>query len=877
MIDTYLNDQNISNNIIIKKPNESNKQKRIFISSEKSMSYSSSVDDKNETIDNQINDSTSSFDYSDTLRVSEIPKKETTENFFEKSKNFLDFLSKAVSENFDFFNLPRKTNINNIIIDKNRKKSNVSFKRATSGDKIQEKTKKNRLASSSETKNNIINRIKSSKFLKKNEDNSQNKRMAKVTKLINKQNGNNKANKNKKITGEVTNRNKNIICRNININLSSENSKILTNINNSKNINLKENLKLNNDLNNIDKSKLNRIKIHQEEQRLKNSKENNQRKINNYPQNQKNSHLNRIETPNNIKNIDMAPRLTVPLYYCHENISTQNIFENKNKQINLDIKYNHTLSKSPKSLINKNLFPPENTFKKRITNINLMNRQSVSPNPNQFGRQSIDSKRNDINNINNQPINDINNIYNVKKDLDFVLNHINKISNQANINDKTKNNLNRQRIQNENILERQNNSSIFENINNQIPQNQLLIDNFHKLPESSVPVSSQQRLTISTPTTCNIPQNDNLEFSHVLMNIPNQVQRLTEIPNNKNKINLNISLNPIINNYQNYIISEDPISNTKKDFNITYNSFDPTGILKNYGILTLPGKDTSGLQKTNQDSFTFITNINNLKDFNIFGVLDGHGIEGHFVSKFASKYIPNLIINNPEIKNIRETELIYKILKKNNYQIITKAYFDCDIALQKVNFDSKESGCTCNLIINIGNHIICANTGDSRAIVVFDESKDWVNNYKCIPLSIDFKPEMPEEMNRIILNGGEVRQIKNELGEAVGPFRVWKRGEGYPGLAMSRSIGDLNGKKIGIIPNPGIIEYLIEEKSKYIVVCSDGVWEFLNNENVKEIGEKYYVENNPSGFCHDLVNTSFSLWEKNDIVIDDITAVVAFF
>ena len=877
MIDTYLNDQNISNNIIIKKPNESNKQKRIFISSEKSMSYSSSVDDKNETIDNQINDSTSSFDYADTLRVSEIPKKETTENFFEKSKNFLDFLSKAVSENFDFFNLPRKTNINNIIIDKNRKKSNVSFKRATSGDKIQEKTKKNRLASSSETKNNIINRIKSSKFLKKNEDNSQNKRMAKVTKLINKENGNNKANKNKKITGEVTDRNKNIICPNININLSSENSKILTNINNSKNINLKENLKLNNDLNNIDKSKLNRIKIHQEEQRLKNSKENNQRKINNYPQNQKNYHLNRIETPNNIKNIDMAPRLTVPLYYCHENISTQNIFENKNKQINLDIKYNHTLSKSPKSLINKNLFPPENTFKKRITNINLMNRQSVSPNPNQFWRQSIDSKRNDINNINNQPINDINNIYNVKKDLDFVLNHINKISNQANINDKTKNNLNRQRIQNENILERQSNSSIFKNINNQIPQNQLLIDNFHKLPESSVPVSSQQRLTISTPTTCNIPQNDNLEFSHVLMNIPNQVQRLTEIPNNKNKINLNISLNPIINNYQNYIISEDPISNTKKDFNITYNSFDPTGILKNYGILTLPGKDTSGLQKTNQDSFTFITNINNLKDFNIFGVLDGHGIEGHFVSKFASKYIPNLIINNPEIKNIRETELIYKILKKNNYQIITKAYFDCDIALQKVNFDSKESGCTCNLIINIGNHIICANTGDSRAIVVFDESKDWVNNYKCIPLSIDFKPEMPEEMNRIILNGGEVRQIKNELGEAVGPFRVWKRGEGYPGLAMSRSIGDLNGKKIGIIPNPGIIEYLIEEKSKYIVVCSDGVWEFLNNENVKEIGEKYYVENNPSGFCHDLVNTSFSLWEKNDIVIDDITAVVAFF
>ena len=104
MIGTYLNNQNVSNNIIIQKPDESNKQKRIMISSEKSISYSSSVDDKNETIDNQINDSTSSFDYSDTLRVSELPKKETQESFFEKSKNFLGILGKAVSENFDFFN-----------------------------------------------------------------------------------------------------------------------------------------------------------------------------------------------------------------------------------------------------------------------------------------------------------------------------------------------------------------------------------------------------------------------------------------------------------------------------------------------------------------------------------------------------------------------------------------------------------------------------------------------------------------------------------------------------------------------------------------------------------------------------------------------------
>ena len=94
---------------------------------------------------------------------------------------------------------------------------------------------------------------------------------------------------------------------------------------------------------------------------------------------------------------------------------------------------------------------------------------------------------------------------------------------------------------------------------------------------------------------------------------------------------------------------------------------------------------------------------------------------------------------------------------------------------------------------------------------------------------------------------------------------------------MSRSIGDLKGKKIGVIPNPCFLEYNLSKNTKYIVVCSDGVWEFLENQNVKDIGKNYYVNNNPKSFCYDLVNQSLYLWLINDIVVDDITAVVAFF
>ncbi len=36
-----------------------------------------------------------------------------------------------------------------------------------------------------------------------------------------------------------------------------------------------------------------------------------------------------------------------------------------------------------------------------------------------------------------------------------------------------------------------------------------------------------------------------------------------------------------------------------------------------------------------------------------------------------------------------------------------------------------------------------------------------------------------------------------------GPYRVWLKHENYPGLAMSRSIGDFVAEGVGVIPLPG--------------------------------------------------------------------------
>ena len=63
-----------------------------------------------------------------------------------------------------------------------------------------------------------------------------------------------------------------------------------------------------------------------------------------------------------------------------------------------------------------------------------------------------------------------------------------------------------------------------------------------------------------------------------------------------------------------------------------------TGRVKSVSSQSQAGKGEDGFTKVNQDSFLVLQNEYNLKDFNIFSVMDGHGVNGHLVSRFVTKY-----------------------------------------------------------------------------------------------------------------------------------------------------------------------------------------------------------------------------------------------
>ena len=295
------------------------------------------------------------------------------------------------------------------------------------------------------------------------------------------------------------------------------------------------------------------------------------------------------------------------------------------------------------------------------------------------------------------------------------------------------------------------------------------------------------------------------------------------------------------------------------------------GRVKNVGSYSQAGKSEDGFTKVNQDSFLVLQTEYNLKDFNVFCVMDGHGVNGHLVSRYLMKYINLFFKNNKKMKTSNTDEdSVYYRLKKSDYHILRKLFRHAERDLhKKTEIDANFSGTTCVMVLQIGDRFICSNIGDSRAIMV-------KTGNIAVPLSIEQKPEDPEESKRIIQNGGEISQYEED-GEKSGPYRIWKKGEVYPGIAMSRSVGDFVATSLGVIPEAKFIEEKIEQDCKFIVVASDGVWEFLDNKRVGEIVMPYYKNDDPDGACKAIIKESTEWWNKEDIVVDDITVIIVFF
>ena len=317
--------------------------------------------------------------------------------------------------------------------------------------------------------------------------------------------------------------------------------------------------------------------------------------------------------------------------------------------------------------------------------------------------------------------------------------------------------------------------------------------------------------------------------------------------------------------------------------------------LVSFDVYSLPGRE-KGKQKINQDSYLVLPNINNTKNCKIFGVFDGHGdnsdilcqeIRDYFIDYFSDNNIyknQNMFLNKNleylnSISNDEKLEKVYNLFTKNNYNEINKLFDNINKKLHekyKENNFCLKTGSTSNIVVvmndkkeNCLNKIISINLGDSKSLLITEDNK-------AIDLNVIHNPEDLKEKERIEKNGGEISRVD---WADYGPLRVFYKGKHFPGLAMTRAFGDFNAEPLGINTIPDIREYdIYDKKPKIIVLATDGVWQFLSNEKVKNILLPYYDEDNINGAAQKLVRTALRMWEtKNPDFIDDITVIILFF
>ena len=280
------------------------------------------------------------------------------------------------------------------------------------------------------------------------------------------------------------------------------------------------------------------------------------------------------------------------------------------------------------------------------------------------------------------------------------------------------------------------------------------------------------------------------------------------------------------------------------------------------------GYSGPGMIKYNQDNFFVYNNLNDENNVLFIGVCDGHGILGHDVSRYLIYHLPSNL--NKALKKtrkyIRDKKTLYKTMK----DVFIRTNKDL---CQNDLIDTQFSGSTCVTIILTKNQIISGNVGDSRAVMGRCINGEWIN----IDLTKDQKPDTPEEKERIIKRGGRVESYKDENGNDFGPKRVWLKNADIPGLAMARSFGDEVAASVGTISEPVIEKFDITENDKFIIIASDGIWEFITSLECVNIVKDFYLKKDLKGCLKYLLNESSKRWIKEEEVIDDITCVLIFF
>lgn len=256
--------------------------------------------------------------------------------------------------------------------------------------------------------------------------------------------------------------------------------------------------------------------------------------------------------------------------------------------------------------------------------------------------------------------------------------------------------------------------------------------------------------------------------------------------------------------------------------------------------------------KTNQDSWALATNWHVPGGHSYFAICDGHGEFGDAVSQFTTGYLAKTLTNGLTF----HSDLTKSALRR--------IFLDCDDELKKV-LDCSFSGSTAVLALLHNHHLTVAWLGDSRAIL---GTVDKSGNLGVHSVTHDHKPSVLGERERILASGGRVEPVTVD-GSFRGPERVWHANGNAPGLTMTRAWGDTWACQVGVIADPDACSMDLGPEHKYLVLCSDGIVEFMENEEVmRRVHAAHKLGKQPHAIADELVHEAQARWRTREGTVD---------
>jgi serine/threonine protein phosphatase PrpC len=221
-----------------------------------------------------------------------------------------------------------------------------------------------------------------------------------------------------------------------------------------------------------------------------------------------------------------------------------------------------------------------------------------------------------------------------------------------------------------------------------------------------------------------------------------------------------------------------------------------------------------GRRQNNEDRDNIILNINNenkkYNQINLFALYDGHA--GTFVSDFLKEHLP-LYYLNPKLTYPMSNSHHNKIFDhvQNNLLEYEQGY---------------ECGATCLLTLmykrDNSYFMNIVNLGDCRCVIVYDNGSNK-------QITTDHKPDETNERKRLARIGGDVYK------DSEGTYRIGN-------LSLSRAFGDGDTSPY-ISQKPDSFHVKITEQTRYIVLACDGLWDVIENYELKSLINKFKKSN----------------------------------